>query len=90
MKILKKNDGMQKWSIKVVCDGHGWDQHGKIPCYSKLELNSKDVYFRKHTDISGWTDTYYGFTCPVCECFTELSLNELPTSIKAHAKDYKN
>jgi hypothetical protein len=40
----------------------------------------------KYPDYSGLE---YGFTCPVCQCFTEINKSNLSEHLKSMAKDYK-
>ena len=89
MKVLDKNPKNMGWSIECFCTGKGWDQEGKVPCGAKLEVSDVDIQKRVCTDISEVSDTYYGFTCPLCKCFTELDESKIPWSVRGIAKNYK-
>lgn len=86
MRILDRNPENMGWTIDTFCTGYGWDQHGKQPCGAKLEVSDKDIRCRTHTDISGCTDAYYGFTCPICGCFTEIPSHKVPYTVQAFAE----
>lgn len=88
-KIANGNENPNQWKIQATCTGKGWNQNHKVPCNALFELNQSDIYFRTYTDYGGGTDTYYGFICPDCGCFTELNSNDLPSYIKSSAKSYK-
>lgn len=86
IKTAKENNNV--WRKQVTCSGKGWSQGGKTPCWSLLEIGPEDIKARNHTDISGCTDTYYGFECCKCGCFTELPSNQIPEDVKHAAKKY--
>ena len=87
-KLANGNENTKKWSLEATCTGMGWDQLGKTPCNALFELNQGDIYQRKHTDYSGCTDTYYGFICPDCGCFTELKSSDIPSFVRNTAKNF--
>lgn len=88
-KILKKAiDNPELWNMEVTCTGKGWYQNGKQPCYSLLEIYPYDILKRSSTDISGISDTYYGFICPKCGCFTELDTSKIPSHILTNTRQY--
>lgn len=89
-KLATAKENTELFKIKVTCDGRGWDQDGHDPCYALWEATEADIYCRSSTDYSGFTDTYYGFICPDCGCFTEIDAKKLPGRIKARAKSYRN
>lgn len=71
------------WSIEARCMGAlDWEKLGKPrkPCYSKLKLEDGDIVRR-----IGSGETYYGFICPKCKCFTELPEEEIPENVKEYA-----
>lgn len=79
MKVLKTGEENSKlWKIEDTCTGKGWDQGSNVPCGASLEISALDIQYRTHADYSGYTDTYYGFICPICKCFTEISTNDIP------------
>lgn len=87
-KIANGNDNPNKWTMQATCTGAGWSQKGRGPCYSLFELDGRDIYKRSHTDYGGCTDTYYGFICPDCGCFTEIPKEKLPSGVRSNAKKY--
>lgn len=87
-KIATKYENKNLWKIEVTCDGNGWNQNGKSPCYSLFEVECFDIRKRIHTDISGCSDTYYGFVCPDCGCFTEISSKKIPFDVRSKAINY--
>lgn len=89
-KIATAKENTELFKIKVTCDGNGWDQDDHDPCYALWEATEADIYRRSHTDISECTDTYYGFICPDCGCFTELDAKKLPSRVKSKAKSYRS
>ena len=89
MRVLDKSPKSMRWGIECFCTGKGWDQEGKVPCGAKLEVSDVDIQRRTYKDISGVSETYYGFTCPLCKCFTELDESKIPWSVKGIANDYK-
>ena len=86
MRIIDRNPENMGWSMEAFCTGYGWDQGNRQPCGAKLEVADKDIWCRRHTDISGCTDTYYGFVCPICGCFTEVSSRKIPYTVQAFAE----
>lgn len=87
-KLADAKDNPQLWKTEATCSGKGWDQSGKIPCYALWEVTAKDIKKRSHTDYGGGTDTYYGFVCPDCGCFTELPEKDIPHEVRSHAATY--
>jgi len=86
--LVSGENNKQKWTIEATCSGEGWDQEGKTPCFSLFELDGRDIQYRDHTDYGGYTDRYYGFTCPKCNCFTEISDSKIPSYIRNIARKY--
>lgn len=86
--IAEPNENPNIWRKRVTCTGEGWGQEGKIPCRRLIEIDERDVQYRVHTDNSGVTDRYYGFTCPECKCFTELNESSIPNRVKRSATQY--
>ena len=76
MKILEKGPG---WNIIQLCTGKG---NGGGGCQSKLLIEKGDIYLTSHTDISGETDYFYTFRCPVCGIETDISEKDVPYLIK--------
>ena len=87
-KLAKANQNKNMFRMKATCDGNGWNQNGKTPCYQLWEITALDIKYRSHTDISGVTDIYYGFVCPECGCFTELDEQNIPSTVKSSAGRY--
>lgn len=86
--IATRENNIDKWSIQETCTGRGWDQNGKSPCLALFEIDASDIYARIHHDYGGGSDTYYGFVCPRCGCFTEISNRRLPSYVRANARRY--
>lgn len=78
------------WKIERMCSGRGWDQNGKSPCRTLWQVEEDDIQFRIHKDYGGGSETYYGFTCPTCGCFTEIDTKDIPHFVKCHAKLFLN
>lgn len=76
------------WKTQEICTGAGWNQNGRIPCGEVFEIDEMEIQRRSHSDYGGGSDTYYGFTCPVCGCFTELNEKQLPSYVKSKARPY--
>lgn len=89
-KICNGTENPNQWKIEATCTGAGWDQNRKKPCNALFELNQRDIYKRTHLDYSGDSETYYGFICPDCGCFTELKENNIPSYVKSNAMIYKS
>lgn len=87
-KLASAIENPKLFKIKATCDGNGWNQDGRTPCYQLWEITALDIRKRIHTDYGGGVDTYYGFVCPDCGCFTELDANEIPPEIKNNTKNY--
>ncbi len=87
-KILEEGDyKFPDWSMEVRCmstaDWLGLRRKPKKPCYSKIELEDGDIVKRGNSET-----IYYGFICPKCKCFTELSEEEvkkIPENVKYYA-----
>lgn len=86
--IAEAKDNPELWKMQLTCTGAGWDGSEQHPCYRLIEIDGRDIYKRGYTDISGSTDIYYGFICPACGTFTEISEDKIPESVKGHARDY--
>lgn len=87
MELLEEGNYKSDWTTKVECSGKGWQQDRK-PCHSKYKIDDNDIFYRRHTDISGETDTYYGFICAKCGCFTELKTSSIPETVRTYARNY--
>lgn len=86
MKVLalgKENPNL--WTTQESCTGKGWAQDTK-PCGALLEVSELDIISRKHKDMSGETDIYFGFKCPICGCFTELNPLNIPLYVRSRAQ----
>lgn len=84
-RVLKEaQDNAQLWRGELTCTGAGWQQTGK-PCGRLIEVLASDVEARGHTDMTGCRDTYYGFRCPACGCWTEIPSGDLPYDVKSMA-----
>lgn len=88
MKITKENKPFEDWNLEVVCTGKSWNQGGKVPCGSVLEIDKNDLLKRKWSKYPDYSGINYGFNCPVCQCFTEIDENNLPEDLKRMAKDF--
>ena len=89
MKVLKEPDmNPELWRGKYTCTGKGWYQGDNVPCGRLLEVDINDIRERSHTDLGGETDTYYGFTCCKCGCFTEISKDDVPREYRNMIKKY--
>lgn len=82
MKILEKGPG---WNIEQRCTGKG---NGGGGCNSLLLVEEHDIYVTAHTDLSGVTDYYYTYCCPVCGKETDIPETDLPSSIKMQKLEY--
>ena len=87
-KIADGRNNEKQWKMEATCTGAGWNQNGKSPCYSLFELTGGDIRKRTHVDYGGGKDTYYGFVCPDCGCFTELPEGKIPYSVRSNASTY--
>ena len=83
MKVLEIGEG---WSIKQVCTGRG---NGNGGCNSKLLVEKNDIYLTSHTDLSGDTDYFYTFRCPVCKIETDIPEKDVPYSIRSELLNNK-
>lgn len=88
--IAEAKDNPELWKTQSTCTGKGWCDPYLHPCYRLIEIDATDIYKRKHTDMSGCTDVYYGFICPACGTFTELNDKFIPDYIKSKARDYED
>ena len=88
-KIIDGKNNTSKWKMNATCSGKGWEQGGKTPCQSIFELNADDIIKRNYTDMAQDTETYYGFICPDCGCFTELTTSKIPREVRRFAKSYE-
>lgn len=89
MKVLQERKPFENWTLEVDCTGKNWNQEGKVPCGSTLEIDTNDLIKRewfKYPDDGGFD---YGFICPVCGCFTKITEKHLTEDLKNIAKDYK-
>ena len=77
MKVLEKGPG---WNLKQRCTGMG---NGDGGCESLLLVEENDIYVTSHIDMTGDTDYYYTFCCPVCGKETDIMEKDLPYSIKS-------
>lgn len=75
--IAEANNNPELFSIQVSCTGHGWDQGFRTPCGRLWEITARDILRREHKDYAGYSDSYYGFICPKCGCFTEIESSKL-------------
>lgn len=87
-KVLKEADENPNiWRMEVTCNGNGWDQENLIPCRRLIEIDERDVQKRIYDDY-GENETYYGFTCPKCHCFTQIPEKSIPWNVKKKAIKY--
>lgn len=86
-KLASASENPNIWKIEASCTGAGWQQ-SRTPCNALYEINATDIKKRTHTDYGGGTDTYYGFVCPDCGCFTEISESKIPYNVRSHAPMY--
>lgn len=87
-KLADGKNNPEIWKTKATCSGAGWNQEGRTPCYSLWEVTALDIRSRRHTDYGGGTETYYGFVCPECGCFTELNSKDIPYDVRSKAPEY--
>ena len=87
-RLATANENPNAFKMQATCDGRGWNQNGRRPCLALWEITANDIRMRKHTDYSGETDSYYGFVCPDCGCFTELDPREIPLYVRNNAQEY--
>ena len=80
MKILKKGT---PWSIECKCTGYG---NGGGGCSSLLLIEDEDIYQTSSTDITGFTECYYTFKCPICGTETEIDKARVPSRIGSKVK----
>lgn len=85
MRILEECPDNMGWKTVQFCTGYGWDQGNRRPCGAKLEVADKDIRKRAYTDYTGCADSYYGFVCPICGCFTEISTRDIPLMARQFA-----
>lgn len=76
-RLEKGNYKLPDWSIEARCTGEGWGQNHK-PCYGNFKLVDGDIVKR----IFGEGEKCYGFICPDCNCFTEISEKQLPYAVR--------
>jgi hypothetical protein len=88
MKVLEKKIPFADFTMEVTCTGENWEQGDKIPCGSKLEINSDDLLRREWSKYPDDNGIDYGFICPVCGCFTQINSIILPKDLRKMAKDY--
>lgn len=85
MKLLEEGNYKSDWTMNATCTGKGWDQKNP-PCFSKYLIESNDILKRRYTDMGGDSETFYGFVCPKCHCFTEIAI--VPYDVQTFAQDY--
>lgn len=87
MKILeKKSSKYEDWIMEVECNGKGWNNKN-LSCNSTLEIDKNDLLCRSYYTYPFGTRVAYGIICPVCNCFTEIQIdNELKKIAKAYQK----
>lgn len=83
MKILEEGPG---FSIEQICTGKG---NGGGGCSSRLLVEEGDIYLTSYTDISGVTDCFYTFTCPVCDAKNDIDYRLVPVRIQYIARKRK-
>ena len=90
MKVLKTGlENSEVWRHEYTCTGAGWVQpQGATPCGALLEVSGQDIVYRDHIYMGRDTERYYGFTCPICQCFTELKKFDLPRYVTSNCKRY--
>lgn len=64
MKIIKRVEAKDRVLGKVTCK----------KCTSELEITMADLRAGTSTDYGGDSESYVGFTCPVCESFQDSNL----------------
>jgi hypothetical protein len=90
MKKLQTGSNNPKlWKVSATCSSNMWRPNpGQKPCGALWEVNNLDLVARTSTDISGSSDVSYGFICPDCGCFTELTREELKGANLMFAREY--
>lgn len=84
--IAEAKDNPDLWRKRITCTGYGWQQVNK-PCGRLIEIDATDVLQRHHRSY-GEAEIYYGFICPCCGCFTQIT-GEIPLSVRSMATEYK-
>lgn len=88
MKIIQERKPFENWNLQVDCTGKNWNQEGKVPCGSTLEIDANDIIKRKWNKYPDESGNDYGFICPVCGCFTEINNKLLTEHLMDMAKNY--
>lgn len=83
MKSAKKK--AHEWALEVECTGNGWNNSPLYPCHTRMFLMSNNVVARVETNHDGFIELRYGFTCPICKCFSEVDCHKIPQTVLKHA-----
>lgn len=87
-RVLKEaEENPNIWKMEVTCDGNGWNQEGLVPCRRLIEIDERDIQKRSYNSYDE-IETYYGFTCPECHCFTQIDEKLIPKNVKSKAIKY--
>lgn len=78
------------WSTEARCSGNGWDNLYFTPCNTKILLHCYDIVGRLDFDESKNVIIRYGFTCPICKCFTEIDAHSIPAKVLKKAPRIAN
>lgn len=73
MKIIQEGDQYIDKTWEIQCTGEGWNQHGKVPCGSILEVNVYDLMRYAGQDYPISRPPTIWFKCIKCECRTDIS-----------------
>ena len=89
MEVIKKGDyKLRDWFMEVECNGLGYWNKRK-PCHSILKLEDGDILYLDCIEHHGpgVTQYYhqYGFICCECNCFTEVSTEQIPQEVLEYA-----
>ena len=87
VKVLVERKPFENWSAVIDCSGKGWNQKGKVPCGSMLEVGTEDLLCRSWHRFPDYKGVDYGFICPVCKCFTSMG-EKIEEELKILARNY--
>lgn len=93
MKVIKDPKDFKK---EITCEAfyHIGGTHWHKPkdyCGAVLEIEAEDIYYREYREDYTTLKTIvdFGVVCPCCDCFIEISGDELPNYVKNKAKPFK-
>jgi hypothetical protein len=83
MKVLRNEEGPDRWKKKVYCTGKGYGGGG---CGALLEIHEEDVIEEINRDYDGFTSYDYLFICPLCEKSTSLDGRDIHFNATGNSK----